>query len=143
MADKLKFGEAVGPFVDMIEDIEMRGDIKDALALMREFDIELVPAEKANKGVPTLRKASRNGIASVIVNRGTIRSLKDADIMMSVDQLVKLMGAVYDLAGRQVANRRAADALLEQLDPTHLSLAKMRIGRRHSEQTVGGRRRLG
>ncbi|RWJ43123.1 hypothetical protein [Mesorhizobium sp.] len=141
MTDRQKFSDTVTPLVKLIEK-PARDDLLEAIALIGEIDIDVVSAEQANKGVPTLRRASRQGVPSLIVNRGKIRSLKEADIMMSLDQLMKLIGTVYESAEKQVASRRAADALLSQLEPTDPSLLKMRIARRRSEEAIGGRRHL-
>jgi hypothetical protein len=141
MADRQKFGVTVIPFVELI-DQPKRDDLLEALSLIGDLDVDVVSAEQANKGVPTLRKASRKGVPSLIANRGKLQSLKDTDIVMSLDQLIKLIGTVYESAEKQAASRRGADALLSQLEPTDPSLARMRIKRRSFEETVGGRRRL-
>ncbi|MGX5721452.1 hypothetical protein [Shinella zoogloeoides] len=141
MADRQKFGVTVSPFIELIDQPE-RDDILEALSLFSDLDVDVVSAEQANKGVPTLRKASREGVPSLIANRGKLQSLKDTDIVMSLDQLVKLIGTVYEGAEKQAASRRAADALLSQLEPTDPALARTRIARRSFEEAVGGRRPL-
>lgn len=141
MTDRQKFSDTVTPLVKLIEK-PARDDLLEAIALIGEIDIDVVSAEQANKGVPMLRRASREGVPSLIVNRGKIRSLKETDIMMSLDQLMKLIGTVYESAEKQVASRRAADALLSQLEPTGPSVLKMRIDRRRTEEAIGGRRHL-
>ncbi len=135
--------DTVRPFIGEISDKDQREDAAEALEFLCEIDIALVAAEKANKGVPKLRKASRAGLASVIANRGKIKSLNDADIMMSMAQLVEIVGCVYDGAGKKMAKRRPAGAVLAQLEPTHPSILNMRITPRTHEETHGGRRRLG
>lgn len=142
MTDRSKFAATVRPFMVQLEDDDKRSDMEEALDLLADMDIEIVPAEFANKGVPTIRKSSRAGIPSVIANRGQIKSLKEADILMSMEHFVGLMGQVYEGGERHAATRRPAGAVLAQLEPTHPELARMRIAPRKHSETVGGRRQL-
>ena len=142
MTDRSKLAAALRPFIDDIEDTSKRSDLEEALDLLADLDVEIVPAETANKGVPKIRKTSRQGVPSVIANRGRIKSLKEADILMSVEDFVGFMGRAYEGGERHAATRRPAGAVLAQLEPTHPGLAKMRTASRDASQTEGGRRRL-
>ncbi len=142
MAEHVNLADTLRPFIQDMEESEKRPHMEDLVNLMDDFSIVIIPAEFANKGVPTIRKATREGSSFVIANRGKLKSLKEAEIIMTVDLLIGLMGRVYDGVERQ-ATRRPADAILQQLEPTsHPDLVNMSISKRKHEETTGGRRRL-
>ncbi|MEI5680699.1 hypothetical protein AAAK29_20575 [Mesorhizobium sp. CCNWLW179-1] len=142
MTDRSKLAAALRPFIDHMEDLTKRSDLEEALDLLADLDVEIVAAETANKGVPRIRKTSRQGVPSVIANRGRIKSLKEADILMSVEDFFGFIGLAYEGGERHAAKRRPAGAVLTQLEPTHPALARMRTAPREASQSVGGRRRL-
>lgn len=142
MADRSNLADTLRPFIEGMEDSEKRSDMEDAIDLMHDLDIEIVPAEFANKGVPKMRKATREGVLFVIADRGRVKSLKEAEIVMTIDRFVGLMGRIYEGGERHAATRRPAGAVLAQLEPTHSDLASMRVSSRKHEETKGGRRRL-
>ena len=142
MTDRSKLVAALRPFLEGVKDAARRSDIEEALDLLADLDIEIVPAETANKGVPKIRKTSRQGVPSVIANRGRIKSLKEADILMSVEDFFGFIGLAYEGGGRHAIKRRPAGAVLSQLEPTDPALVHLRTARREASQTVGGRRRL-
>jgi hypothetical protein len=142
MADRSNLADTLRPFIEGMEDPAKRSDMEEAIDLMRDLDIEIVPAEFANKGVPKMRKATREGISFVIADRGRVKSLKEAEIVMTIDRFVGLMGRIYESGERHAATRRPAGAVLAQLEPTHPDLASMRVSLREHEETKGGRRRL-
>jgi len=134
--------DTVRPFINKIRDQNRRKDAERALEFLIDVNIDLIPAEQANKGLPRMRKALASGRISVIANRGKINSLDEAHVMMSMAQLVEIVGNVFDGAEKNIAKRRPADAILAQLQPTHPSVLDMRIGLRDHEEIVGGRRQL-
>lgn len=142
MSDEKNFADTIRPFMQETGDGEEAADINEALEYLRDINVSIVAAEVANKGVPGIRRSSRAGIPSVIANRGTIKSLKDTDILMSVDQFVGLLGRAFEGGERHASSRKPAGAILAQLIPTHVDLGSLTTVSREHAETKGGRREL-
>ena len=142
MADHPNLAETLLPFIEDMEASDKRADMEDAIDFVRDVDVRVVAAEYANKGVSRIRKATREGLLHVIADRGHIRSLKEAEVVMTADQLLGLLGRAYEGGERHGATRRPADAVLGQLEPTDPGLASLRISRRAADESQGGRRGL-
>jgi len=137
-----EFAETFEPHIASIADESIREDVAEALRFIHGFPTEVVSEEKANKGLPKMRKQALNGTLSVIARRGKISALRDAAVLISAEQLVNILARVYESTERQTAERQSPAAILSQLEPTHIGDSPKRIGLRRTEESVGGRPRL-
>lgn len=142
MSDETNFADTIRPFMRKANESDASDDSNDALEYLSDLNVSIVPAEVANKGVPGIRRSSRAGIPSMIANRGTIKSLKETDILMSVDQLVGLLGRAFEGGERRASSRKPAGSILAQLVPTHVDLKSLTTASRARAEIIGGRREL-
>ena len=135
-----EFTKTLMGFVEHMPDSPQKLELLDALQVCPAIDLEIVPEERANKSMKSLRKhALESEQAYVIARAGRIDNLAQAAFVLSSDTILSLIDSVRDGTERRAAKRRPASALLAQLRPLDESVVKMRLGRRSEEETVGGR----
>ena len=135
-----EFAKTLQGFVDHMPDGPQKLDFLEALRVCPAIDVEVVPEERANKNMKTLReKALKSGQAYVIARAGRVDNLHHAAFVLSSDTLLTLIGCVRDGTERKVARRRPASAILSQLKPLDASVVNMRLQPRSEEETIGGR----
>lgn len=135
-----EFVKTLQSFVDNMPEGPQKLEIQQALQVCPAIEVEVVPEERANKNMRTLREgALKTGHAYVIARAGKIENLPQAAFVLSSDTILALIGSVHDGTERKASRRRPASALLAQLKPLDPSVVKMRLGSRSQEETVGGR----
>ena len=130
-------------FVNRMPDGPHKQELREALELCPAIDIEVVPEERANKNMKSLRQSAlESGQAYVIARARRIEKLPQATFVLSSDTILSLIGSVHDETKRKAAKRRSASALLAQLKPLDASVVNMRLGSLAHEETQGGRGRI-
>ena len=138
-----EFAKTLLGFVNHMPDGPHKHELQEALEMCPAIEIEVVPEERANKNMRSLRQSAlESGQAYVIARAGRIENLPQAAFVLSSDTILSLIGFVHEQTGRKVAKRRAASALLAQLKPLDASVVNMRLGSRAHEETRGGRSRI-
>ena len=130
-------------FVNRMPDGPHKQELREALELCPAIDIEVVPEERANKNMKSLRQSAlESGQAYVIARAGRIEKLPQATFVLSSDTILYLIGSVHDETKRKAAKRRSASALLAQLKPLDACVVNMRLGSLAHEETQSGRGRI-
>ena len=130
-------------FVNRMPDGPHKQELRETLELCPAIDIEVVPEERANKNMKSLRQSAlESGQAYVIARAERIEKLPQATFVLSSDTILSLIGSVHDETKRKAAKRRSASALLAQLKPLDASVVNMRLGSLAHEETQGGRGRI-
>lgn len=138
-----EFAKTLQGFVDHMPDGPQKLELQQALQVCPVIEVEVVPEERANKSMRTLREgALKSGQAYVIARAGRVDNLPQAAFVLSSDTILSLIESVRDGTERKVSRRRPASALLSQLKPLDPSVVKMRLAARSQEETVGGRGRV-
>ena len=135
-----EFTKTLMGFVARMPDGPQKLELLEALEVCPAIDVEVVPEERANKSMKSLREhALEFGQAYVIARAGRLDNVDQATFVLSSNTILSLIGSVRDETERRAVRRRPASALLAQLKPLDASVVKMRLGRRSEEETVGGR----
>lgn len=138
-----EFAKILLGFVARMPDGPQRRELQGTLEVLPSIDVEVVPEERANKNMKSLRRrALESGQAYVIARAGRLDNLPHAAFVLSSDTILSLIGSVHDETGRKIAKRRPASALLAQLRPLDAGVVNMRLEPRTHEETRGGRGRI-
>ena len=138
-----EFAKTLNRFVAHMQDGPRKRELQEALEVLPPIDVEIVPEERANKNMRSLRqRALESGQAYVIARAGRLENLPHAAFVLSSDTILSVIGSVHDETERRTARRKPASALLAQLNPLDAGVVNMRLGSRTHEETRGGRGRI-
>jgi hypothetical protein len=125
------------PIVDGVEPLGRAG-LEQALLTFADVQTEIVGFEAASKSLPKIRKRAQQNMPSVLTKGGTERASNSSTLVISMSQLVGLIGRLVEAMHEEAVERRPADAVLDELVAIGGDGQSIAVGRGAHEETQDG-----
>ena len=99
---------------------------------------QVVGYEKANKGLPDIRRAAEHDQATLLTKGGRATNLTGATLVISLKQMMKALQLAYQAGKGSVGERRRPDAILSELIPIESRGKSIQPSLGLHEETLGG-----
>lgn len=125
------------PMVDEADPM-VRGGLEQMLEELRDVQADVIGFEAANKSLPEIRRRAEHHTPSLLTKGGRAHPSENSTLVISVGQLVGLIGRMIEAIQKDAHDRRPADAILKEMVAIKGKGRSIDIGLGVHEETLGG-----